>query len=419
MIVLDRWDISFPNGRNYSAQAGVLGMGQAPDNLTNPSLLKQMKVAGIITSMFCGLHIGSAPFKQHGSMILGGYDQSRVLQEVGTFSLGPVGPLVSINDVFLGVESGLSPFAQPNNISLWHGFDEDGAREVIVNPSVPYMFLPVAVCEAAAQYLPLTWNRGLGLYTWNPGDQFSRLVGSPGFMAIVLADNNAENITIKVPLQLLNLTMSPPIVDTVTQYFPCRPTDVARDYTLGRAFLQAAFLGFEFEHNLTFIAQAPGPTMEKSAIKVYQSFDTSVTPHPSGTYRSSWERSWKVLHGNTTNTSQPTSPSTSNEGLSGGATTGVVVGSVLGALGLVAAAATVWRKKKRIGHNTTARTHDATMAPPLSDQSLGTSENPAELARGKPSELYGNAPPHEMAGQNRVEAPNQLDYPELPIGRVS
>ena len=102
------------------------------------------------------------------------------------------------------------------------------------------------------------------LYTWNLGDQFPRIVDSPAFMAIVLADNEAKNITIKIPFQLLNLTLSPPIVGISIQYSPCMPSAAYSPYMLSRAFLQAAFLRFEYEHNLSFIAQASGPNMEQS-----------------------------------------------------------------------------------------------------------------------------------------------------------
>ena len=443
IVALSEWDVFSPNGRNYTAPVGILGLGPSPIasayDLSPPpsSLLGQMKENGTIASLFCGLHMGSALLGQSGSMVLGGYEQNRVLGDVGTFDLltsENQGPQAFLLDVFLGVETGASPFNQSNNISLWHSIDDQGAsqsqaaggktgsRLVSINPSAPYMYMPVGICETAAQYLPLTWDEGLGLYTWFMGSQYTRVVGSPAFMAIVLADNGAKNITIKVPFQLLNLTLLPPIVDTPTQYFPCRPMNSSTPFMLGRAFLQAAFLGFEYEHNLTFIAQGPGPDMEQSIIKTYEPADTNVTANALGTFASSWASSWTVLDvnhttstssSNATSTSQPTSPSPSPSpgGLSGGAIAGAVVGSVLGVLVIVTVTIVLWRKKKRTGEDVKAGTYNITQAPPPSDQAMGTSAHPSELNHwAKPSEAYGNAPPHEMVVEERVhEAPHQME----------
>lgn len=123
IVAVDRWDISLPNGRSYTSPVGALGLGPPvpgadfPDG--NPSLLEQMKANGTITSRFYGLHMGSALLNQPGSMILGGYEQNRVLGDVGTFDSG-VGDQFNayILDVFLDVEVGASPFNQSTSISL-------------------------------------------------------------------------------------------------------------------------------------------------------------------------------------------------------------------------------------------------------------------------------------------------------------
>lgn len=450
-----QWEVLCPNGRNYTAPVGILGLG--PSGNDPSSLLGQMKADGTIASMFGGLHIGSALLEQPGSMILGGYEQNRVLGDVGTFDLFPTGPRAFLLDVVLGVETGASPFNRSSNISLWHGIEDSthyagqsqdaggrtGSRLINFNPSVPYMYLPLGICETAAQYLPLTWNADLELYTWNIGEEAARIISSPAYVAFVFADNQAKNITIKVPFQVLNLTLLPPIVDIPTQYFPCMPWDEPLNhqeillfggYLLGRAFLQAAFLGFEFEHNLSYIAQAPGPTMEQSSVKTYQPNDTSVTPNPLGTFASSWASSWKILDSehstdNSTNktintltsdnktSSQPTS-SPSGGGFSGGATAGVVVGSVFGALAIAAAAALLWRKRKTISRQAAINVKNEVTTAPLSDQFTGADGYPTELAHcQEPSEVYGNAPPHEMVEDGMHEAPNQPSHHELPLRR--
>ncbi|KAL8742226.1 MAG: hypothetical protein Q9190_005260 [Brigantiaea leucoxantha] len=420
---LQTWKIPFPNGRDYPAQAGILGLGSSFDD--SPSILEQAKETGTISSLFCGLHIGSPLLKQRGSMILGGYEQNRVLGDVGMFDVDVEsesgGVQAFLLDVVLDVEIGASPFNQSNEISLWHGIDDGaesagfsewmggrtGSRLIGVSASLPYMYLPQGICETAAQYLPLVWDTGLELYIWNATDQSSHIISSPAFMGFVLADKQAKNITIKVPFQLLNLTLQPPIVDAPTQYFPCKPDS---SYVLGRAFLQAAFFGFEFENNLSYIAQAPGPNMEQSIIKSYQPNDTTILPNTIGTFASSWASTWRVIEKNTTALANDTAASQSSPGrsVSKGATAGAVIGSALAAL---AAAVITWRTRRMIRQKASEKTDNADAASLPSIQPASTDRYPMELDHcAEPSEAYGNAPPHEMPSQNRIhEAPDQAD----------
>ena len=469
MLALHQWNLRFPNGRNYTPQAGILGLGPMDGTSSDPSrsLLKQLKANGTIASEFCGLHLGSVLLKQQGSMLLGGYEQNRVLGTVGCFNLSTalsigdgVGPQGFLLDVILGVETGASPFKESNDISLWHGIDNNGdnsdssavfyggrsgSRIIAIDPIRPYMYLPLGICETAAQYLPVDWDEDLELYIWNQNNDYFRIVGSPAFMAFILADSQARNITIKVPFQLLNLTLSQPIVDTPVQYFPCKPfnvTDLGKAFVLGRAFLQAAFVGFDIEHDQLFIAQAPGPDMEQRFFKTFRPNHTTVTPNSLGTFASSWASTWKVLDSNdststissnktivpsstitiATSSANPMSNNTTaaspnrEGGLPKDVAAGVVVGSVLGALAIATFAMMVWRKKMR-GKTTVARTKDMISTPSLRDNINSNTETSAELANVvNPAEATGNALPHEMAVMEIHEAPNQRSHQELPVG---
>lgn len=220
---------------------GILGLGPVdnggPSPSSSTSILQQMKQAGKIVSNSFGLHIGSAKHGQPGSLTLGGFDKSRAVGPVGSFPYSSGIPVVTLRDVVLGTESGGSPFNESGIISVHTGVGNGsvgqgvsngfglptGAIVVIPNPSVPYLYLPYDTCFAAAQYLPVTYNAGLGLFMWNVDDpKYRRIVSSPSYMGFVLSDMSAQNVTIKVPFQLLNLTLESPLVETPTQYFPVR-----------------------------------------------------------------------------------------------------------------------------------------------------------------------------------------------------
>jgi len=184
------------------------------------------------------LHIGSASLGPGGSLTFGGYDKSRVLGDVGIFDFNTdVGMSLSLLDIEIGVENGGSPF---DFISQDHLLRQNStsprASMTVINPLVPYLFLSADTCAAIAQHLPVTLQSDIGLYTWNTADpRYQRIVSSRAYLQFVFENKVSSNTSIKVPFQLLNLTLEAPIVAIPQPYFPCRPHS---QQILGRAFLQ-------------------------------------------------------------------------------------------------------------------------------------------------------------------------------------
>src|SRR3569833_1203088 len=353
---------------NYTDPVGLLGLGPPQDGPGPPSLagrlglLSQLKKTGKTTSASCGLHMGSVALGQPGSMVLGGYEQNRALGDVGIFTIKAGLPALFLVDVVLGTQVGGSPFKDIQGTeSVYQGLGGNsqgetitkslggkaGSAVVIPNPASPYIYLPLGTCEEAAKHLPVTLSKDLGLYLWNTDDpQYSRIVTSPAYLGFVLSDRTATNVTIKVPFKLLNLTLSAPLVDTPTQYFPCQSLNSSYGmWQLGRAFLQAAFLGLNYERNLTYIAQAPGPNMDQSVIQVLAPTAETLKTNSIDTIENTRQGYWKQLPGN----SQPVDqgPGAQQSGLSTGAVVGIVVGMLAVGIAAVVTAVFFWRKRKR------------------------------------------------------------------------
>ncbi|KAH7375946.1 hypothetical protein B0T11DRAFT_271274 [Plectosphaerella cucumerina] len=338
-----------------------------------PGLLAQLQYLGSITSMSWSLHLGSAWLRQRASVVLGGYEQNRILGDVAVFDMVRGVPRVPLVDVFLGVEAGLSPFDGVAG-SQWRAVSEDekpfveeiqetnrappGSISVIPNPGVPFISLPPEICNAVASYLPVTWRESFGLFTWNTHDpKFERIINSPAYLGFVFADREAQNHTIKIPFQLLNLTLEAPIVDTPTRYFPCQPLKPGQigTYQLGRAFLQGAFVGFNHEKDVAYLAQGPGPNMEQSVLRTLEVEEDMPRSNRIDGFEESWRALWTVLQDDSED-EDVSSIGRSGEGeearglgggLSTGAKAGVGVGTVC-ALGFVAIiAAFLWRRQKR------------------------------------------------------------------------
>lgn len=267
---VDRSQISLPDGTNYSTQVGSLSLGcpgggsQAFEgtNFTGGTFPGKLRGVNVIASNSFGLHYGSVALGQVGSLVWGGYDQNRILGDVATFDLNNKnGMLSSLVDIQIGVETGLSPFGANVYEGLLRADPTfGGTQPTLINPVVPYFFMSKETCAAIAQNLPVTFQPSIGLYTWNIMDaQFEKIVRSPAFLGFIFQAKGGRNITIKVPFRLLNLTLEAPIVSSPQQYFPCRPfTNSEGNYFLGRAFLQAAYIGINWEISRWFLGQAPG-----------------------------------------------------------------------------------------------------------------------------------------------------------------
>lgn len=216
-----------------------------------------------------------------------------------------------MRDINLGVAYGGSPFTPPTPENLFAGHGDslpaEGARKylgapkgssiVIPNPATPYISLPPGNCENIASHLPVTWQPDIGFFTWNEQDPlYKKIVQAPTYLEFIFYDQRQNNVSIRVPLHLLDLILEPPITSKPTPYFPCRPLDSAYGvWPLGRAFLQASFLGMNYDTNTTWLAQAPGPAAEPARIRTIDPSDTTIETTPIEAFERSWRDHWVPL----------------------------------------------------------------------------------------------------------------------------
>ena len=439
---VNAWQIQLPDGTYYSAQVGTLSLGapgtgeqQFGDNWTGQTIPGFMSASGITASNSWGLHYGSVPLNQEGSLVFGGYDQSRVLGDVGAFDLGAGSTmLLTLVDIQIGVEIGSSPFGESSYVGLLKlNSSLNGLQPAIVNPIVPYLFMSPETCAAVAEKLPVTFNAQVGLYIWNTTDpQYEMIVDSPAYLAFIILNEGGGNLTIKVPFRLLNLTLEAPIVVTTQQYFPCRPfhaTDQSSNYFLGKAFLQAAFVGMNWQIPKFFLAQAPGPRVGTSNIKSIEPSDTMISADPIENFAVTWARDWTTLSdtandGNssespTTNatngnsggenskslTALPTGTANGHEATSGSALSsrtkaGMAVGTVVGVIAVAAAGMLCYSKKS------------STMVPPQ-EEDFTTEQDPVVYETdGRLHRLeFGEGLPHEADNDREI---HELGVRETP-----
>ncbi len=303
--MLKNVSMTYPDGTMYPLQVGQLALGASVANQSfsegsgepsvnatlAPNYLQKKQI--IPTSSY-GMHIGSAAFKLPLSLWLGGYDLSRVL---GPVSAQPYSANIANNNFFIdlldigvGIDHGGSPWPyQERDGLLAEKNGSINSVSVAMNSAAPYMYLPNSTCTALTQDLPVTYSAKYGLYLWNVFDpQYAKIITAPTYLSFIFR-TNAQNLTIKVPFQLLNLTLDTPLIDKPTPYFPCTTPQDSPSYSLGRALLQAAFIGVDWDEGLGqwFLAQAPGPNTASTPSQ------TAITGTTLKSSENDWAETWR------------------------------------------------------------------------------------------------------------------------------
>ncbi|PQE05636.1 Peptidase aspartic protein [Rutstroemia sp. NJR-2017a BBW] len=314
LLVIESAHQSLANGSKYIPEVGTLALGSpgsnqsfSDTNLTGQYLSSALYSQGKIPSNSFGLHIGSAALKIPGSLVLGGYDESRVLEPIitqpssnGTFPL-------SLVDLSIVISEGYSPFSFNGTKSglLFNKGTAAASNDVLpvnIDPSVPYLYLPSSTCDILASYLPITYEPSLRLYLWNTTSPlYKPITTSPSFLSFNLSTSTVDSANIQVPFSLLTLNLTGPLSNTSepTPYFPCQPSTLPSFstpvWTLGRAFLQAAFFGVNWSANSSssdppfFLAQAPGPSLPtQKIISLSPSTSSLSAPDNPPTFYSTW-----------------------------------------------------------------------------------------------------------------------------------
>lgn len=397
------WNITLPNGKAYTRKTGLLGFTHP--GIGEGNLLGQLVASNETASAGWGLHMGSASLGLPGSLTLGGFDKSRIGGMVARFKLhDPLEPPdIKLTDIVLGVAEGGNPFdwrPEVTNDTMWTAPNPTSGVQMQVSARDPGMYLPKGACKEIAGNLPVNWRDDIGYYVWNTTDtNYNNITTSPAYIGFTFLDRDNQRVTIKVVLALLVLTLEEPIVEKPTSYFPCHEVDTATTttptYSLGRAFLQGAYLAYSYERNTTYLAQAVGPTtttpylLPFPGIDKYYDYDNyGGDPMSAGdeVFTGSWFSTWKQLP-------WPGGfvPSHKRR-LSKRAIAGIAVGSVAVVTVVLGCFWLLWRRRRRLR---AAASDDDGMS--------------IRFTRRKRGELEGDYPALELDGKGtkqELEAPN-------------
>lgn len=200
------------------------------------------------------------------SLTLGGYDQNRFIPHDITFALTQSLPAPQ---VFVDSISVLSSNGSTSSIPLATSEDNINA---FIDSSTPYLWLPKAVCDRFADALGLTYNESLNLYTFD-GDytQHNNLSDSSSTTTFTFRfkdeSTDADIVEINLPYAAFDLQLTYPYIPNTTDgtdeaskfYFPLARATNTSQYTIGRAFLQEAYIITSYETMQFSLHQAVHP----------------------------------------------------------------------------------------------------------------------------------------------------------------
>jgi hypothetical protein len=326
-----------------------------------------------------------------------------------SFTLGPnTQPIVAINSIEVssnipsGSSEGLNWATNPlalQNLSQ--------AELHTIDSSTPFLWLPEYVCEEFAEAFNLTYDDNLQLYVYpDNGTTLDKIRSQNITFTFSIADfpGSSNSVDISLPFAAFDLQLSYPYpgleanaTSTSTNYFPLRIASNYTQYTIGRSFLQEAYLTVDYERNNFSVSQA------KFALDSLTNINLVPITRPANS-----------------NFTGPAGFTGQSTGLSTGAMAGVGIGVaalVLCFIGYIVYIFVVKKEKKRGVSNSSADSDDGSYikvpellgdvehstrpnsAKPPAAEVLGDRRHPTEMVADSTNTRY------EMAGTHAFEMP--------------
>lgn len=205
-----------------------------------------------------------------GSLTLGGYDTARFVQNDVSFQFGPD----TSRDLIVPIRSITSDIASSPLLS--------DVIYAYIDSLVPHIWLPVQVCQAFEEAFGLTYNKTAELYFVND-TLHDKLVSQDPNVTFTLGPALDGGSTVEIVMQYgsFDLTAAYPIVMNTTRYFPLRQAQNDSQYTLGRAFLQNAYVIADYDRSNFSVSQAvfPNGSNTQQIVAIRRPNDSLLVTH--------------------------------------------------------------------------------------------------------------------------------------------
>ncbi|KAJ6113554.1 hypothetical protein N7523_006871 [Penicillium sp. IBT 18751x] len=227
---------------------GIFGLNSQPVNFTSlgnfssPSFITTLKNEGTIPSLSWSYTAGAKYRlkKVYGQLIFSGYDASRFTANSVSFTMAEDitrDLVVYLQSISYSGSSSATLLSEPILI--------------FIDSTDPNLWLPGSVCDAFEQAFGLELDSKSGLYLVNDTHN-TELLNSNAQVTFRLSDvaSGGDTVSITLPYDAFALTAQAPLVENSSYYFPLKRAANSTQYTLGRAFLQEAYLSADYERGV-------------------------------------------------------------------------------------------------------------------------------------------------------------------------
>ncbi|QSZ32113.1 hypothetical protein DSL72_001682 [Monilinia vaccinii-corymbosi] len=239
---------------------GLFGLNPAPTSLSSttdpaPSYMSNLKSQGYIPSLSYGYTAG-AYYRNgggasgggvFGNLTLGGYEESLFIPNNLTVDFSTDGDdlTIDINKIAITSSGGKSQVISSPSSSF----------PAFIDSSIPYLYLPTSICHEFEEALGLTYDPESELYILNDV-QYTTLVAKNVSVIFTLTNSTSKAMAnITLPYAAFDWWANYPLVQNATRYFPLKRAADSSQITLGRAFLQEAYLIADYERSKFSIHQ--------------------------------------------------------------------------------------------------------------------------------------------------------------------
>ncbi|KAL8900765.1 MAG: hypothetical protein Q9207_005536 [Kuettlingeria erythrocarpa] len=230
---------------------GSFGLNPRPTNFTNftdpvPTFLSTLKNRSMIPSLSWAYTAGNQYRlnKVLGSLTLGGYDASRFESSRLTlpFNQQDLRDLtVNIDAIFTTSENSTRRTELLNQ-----------RIPAYIDSTIPYIYLPLETCRNFENAFGIVWNENVQAYLVNDSLRASLLSRNPNITfsltnSTTFPSGSGSTINIVLPYKAFDLIANPPLMKNTSRYFPLMRAANESQYTLGRTFLQEAYIIADYE----------------------------------------------------------------------------------------------------------------------------------------------------------------------------
>ena len=305
-----------------------------------------------------------------GSLTLGGYDTTRFVQNNVTFPFSSD----TSRDLIVPIKSITSDAASSDLLS--------NVIYAYIDFLVPHIWLPLEVCKAFELAFGLTYNDSAELYFVNETlhDSLSSRNHNVTFTLGLPGSNQNDTVDIVMHYGSFDLMADYPTVNNASRYFPLKRAQNISQYTLGRAFLQDAYVIADYDRSNFSVSQAvfPNGSSTQQIVAIHRPGDT-LSP-------------------------------TSHKPLSTGAIAGIAIAAVV-SFSTITTAIIAYRFRKRNRKNASKNSSEVD----------GIDEAEPEPRGGRPGDIRQSSPlelpvtdPKELAA-DEARRPELASHPQVPI----